>query len=70
MVIYDDVDDMAYEYTVPFLPAGSYSVALTCEAENDSADSDDLLNFCDPVNRTVTAGATSTADFMSCTTPP
>jgi hypothetical protein len=70
MVIYDDVDDMAYEYTVPFLPAGSYSVALTCEAENDSADSDDLLAFCDPVNETVVAGTDKTVDFMSCTTPP
>jgi len=66
---YDDIDSV-YRYKVSFLPAGVYSVALTCEAENDSADSDEVLNFCAPINETVVAGATSIVDFIYQTCPP
>ncbi len=52
-----------YSYTLSFLPAGNYTVALTCDADMDMADRDDELVFSDPINVPVVAGETSTADF-------
>jgi hypothetical protein len=53
-----------YEYTVAFLPEGLYTAALTCEAEKDSADSDDTLYFAVVVNaEPITAGATTIQNF-------
>lgn len=52
-----------YQYTLSFLPAGDYTVALTCDADMDSAATDDTLAFSDPVNVSVIAGTTSNADI-------
>lgn len=52
-----------YSYTISFLPEGNYTVALTCDADMDSADTDDVLTFSDPVNVPVVSGQTSTADL-------
>lgn len=52
-----------YEYRLAFLPAGQYTVALTCDAENDNADSDDELTFGQAMNVSVVAGNTTTANF-------
>ena len=52
-----------YQYTLSFLPEGDYSVALTCNADMDSAATDDTLVFSDPVNVSVIASTTSNADI-------
>lgn len=52
-----------YQYTLSFLPAGDYTVALTCDADMDSAATDDTLAFSDPVNVTVIASETSNGDI-------
>lgn len=52
-----------YQYTLSFLPAGDYTVALTCDADMDSAATDDTLTFSDPVNVTVIASETSNGDI-------
>ena len=52
-----------YQYTLSFLPAGDYTLALTCDADMDSAASDDMLVFADPVNTSVNAGQTSQANL-------
>jgi hypothetical protein len=52
-----------YQYTLSFLPAGDYTVALTCDADMDSAATDDTLTFSDPVNVTVIASKTSNGDI-------
>ncbi len=52
-----------YSYMLSFLPAGDYTVALTCDADMDTADKDDVLEFSEHINVSVVAGETSTADF-------
>ncbi len=52
-----------YIYTAAFLPAGNFTVALTCDAKTDHADTDDTLTFASPINTSVLAGQTSTVDF-------
>lgn len=52
-----------YHYTLSFLPAGDYTLALTCDADMDSAATDDTLTFSDPINIPVIAGQTSTGDM-------
>lgn len=55
-----------YAYRLAFVPAGSYTVALTCDADADVADTDeapDVVAFVDPQAVTVTAGVTETINF-------
>jgi len=61
-----DESDGAFNYTVAWLPAASYTVALNCDAEEDDPQADDDLNFTATLNTvTVTAGQTTTADFIA-----
>lgn len=57
------VDSTAYTYTAAFLPAGDYTVSLTCEADLDDPLEDDVLTFTGTSNATVTAGGTMVVDF-------
>lgn len=57
--------DGSNTYTASFLPAGDYTLAVTCDAVDDSAASDDTLTFSDAQNVTVVAGTTSTANFIA-----
>ena len=57
-----------YAYTIAFLPAGTYTVAFTCDPDDPTVDEDTLtpnpihfVTYPQPV--TVTANATSTANF-------
>ena len=51
-------------YTLAFLPAGDYTVALTCMAAADAPSSDDAIVF-NPVRQTsVSAGGTTTLDLV------
>lgn len=55
-----------HDYRLAFVPAGDYTVALTCDADVDLADEDELAEevaFLDPQAVTVTAAATATVDF-------
>lgn len=56
-------ENSSYQYTLSFLPEGNYTVALTCDADMDSAATDDVLIFADPVSVPVDAGQTSNADM-------
>jgi len=48
--------DTDYTYNAAHLPSGNYTVAVTCDGENDQADTDDTLVFSSPINTSVTAG--------------
>ena len=57
-------DASIYEYTAAYLPAGEYTVSLTCDAENDDPlVAYDAVNFTGTTNASVTAGTTLTVDF-------
>lgn len=55
--------DGTHAYTAAFLPAGEYTLAVTCDAANDPAANDDTLTFSAALNASVVAGATATANF-------
>jgi len=61
------VDDVTQSYTTAFLPAGDYSVALTCDPEKDITDTDEevgvAMEFVDTQDTTVIPGTTTTVDF-------
>lgn len=52
-----------YRFKLAFVPAGPYTVAFTCGADDDAADVDDTITFVPPVNATVTAGQTTTVQL-------
>ena len=52
-----------FDYVAAFLPAGSYTIAFTCQGEFDQPTTDDVLAFTAPQTVTVTAGQSTTADF-------
>jgi hypothetical protein len=54
-----------YRYTVGFVEPGAYTVAFTCDAASDAPTTDDDIAFEPPLNVTVGAGETATADFGS-----
>lgn len=58
-----EADGGAYGYELHFLPAGPYTLALTCEADDEDPSADDDLVFETSGNVTVTAGDTATLDF-------
>jgi hypothetical protein len=62
LIAADDVEPElasgAYRYELHFLPAGSYTLALTCEADEDDPATDDALTF--PSSATVTVPADGT----------
>ena len=60
----DLVDDGQYGYRVAFLMPGTYTVALTCEADQDDPATDDAITFTEGQTRTVPAeGGDVQADF-------
>jgi len=52
-----------FNYSVGFLDAGVYTIAFTCQANDDDIEADDVINFIGTSNVTVTAGSTTTFDF-------
>lgn len=61
-----DVNTGEYVYTVAYLSAGEYTLALTCQADSDYPESDDSaeVGFVATTNVTVTSGMTTTYDFV------
>jgi hypothetical protein len=53
----------ASNYTIGFLDAGSYTLAFTCQANDDDSETDDAIDFIGTTNITVTAGATTRYNF-------
>ena len=51
------------DYTLAFLPAGEYTIALTCESHLDTVDNKETLNFLEEQNITVSAGVSSEYNF-------
>ncbi len=48
-----DADEAAYLYEVAYLPAGDYTVTMTCNADLEDLDDDDDLRFFGTMNATV-----------------
>lgn len=53
----------AFEYRVAFVPAGDYTVALTCDALDDDPEADDEIEFVAAKNATVKVAETTIIDF-------
>lgn len=53
----------SYEYAVGFLDAGIYTIAFTCQANDDVSETDDVISFIGTDSVTVTAGATTIHNF-------
>ena len=58
-----DADSSRYLYTAAFLPAGDYTVSLTCDGEFDDPEAEDTIQFSATTNTNVLAGQTTTEDF-------
>jgi hypothetical protein len=54
----------AYKFRIGFVPTGAHTLAFTCGADDDNAETDDAITFGAPVNATVSAGQTTTVDFV------
>ena len=67
LIAADDVEpdaaSGAYRYELHFLPAGSYTLALTCEADADEPDTDDAVDFTSSFNVSVPANDTVQANY-------
>lgn len=53
-----------YEYHAAFLPAGPYTIALTCDAEMDDPMLQDQLTFYGTVNKSVMSGQDTIHNFI------
>lgn len=58
-----DSTTMVSSYTVGFLAAGAYTVALTCQAALDAPDVDDAIGFAPVANATVVADTTTVVNL-------
>jgi hypothetical protein len=55
----------AYRFRVAFVPTGAHTLAFTCGADDDGAETDDAISFSAPKNVTVSAGQTTTVEFAA-----
>lgn len=58
-----EADSDSYRYRLHFMPAGDYTLALTCQADSERPDADDDLLFLDTLNVSADSGETVEADF-------
>jgi hypothetical protein len=54
-----------YVFRIGFVPAGPYTLAFTCGADDDGAEVDDVITFAAPIDATVTAGQTTEVEFLA-----
>jgi hypothetical protein len=54
-----------YRFRLGFVPAGAHTVAFTCAADDDDAETDDAIEFAAPLDVTVEPGQTSTVEFVA-----
>ncbi|MDA3920640.1 MAG: hypothetical protein PF501_08175 [Salinisphaera sp.] len=55
----------AYEFTLGFVKAGTYTLAFTCQALADQPETADSISLIQPQTVTVKANAVATADFSA-----
>ena len=55
----------AYRFRLGFVPTGTHTVAFTCGADDDGAESDDAIVFSAPRNVDILAGQTTTVEFAA-----
>jgi len=55
----------AYKFRIAYVPTGTHTLAFTCGADDDNAETDDAITFATPLNATVTAGQTTTVEIAS-----
>lgn len=55
--------DGNYTYTLGFIPEGDYTIAFTCNADLDTPDNNELIEFRSVFNVTVNAGETKNINF-------
>ena len=63
----DDVESdggSGYQYELHHLPPGNYTLALTCEADEDDPATDDAVAFTANGNVSITAGGTASFNFL------
>jgi hypothetical protein len=60
-----DAGSGAYEYEFPFLSPGSYTLALTCQALDDTPQLDEPLQFVTTLSASLDAGENPTLDFAA-----
>ena len=58
-----DAGSSVYNYQSDFLPAGDYTIALTCQGDNDNADSLESILFVNPVNIMIESNEVTTHNF-------
>ncbi len=58
-----DADSGDYRYELNFLPAGAYTLALTCDADADEPDTDDAVAFESSLNASALAKSTVQVNF-------
>jgi hypothetical protein len=58
-----DTESGLYTYSIGFVPAGDYSVALTCQALDDAPDQDDVISFLQTQNASVIAEQNTEVNF-------
>lgn len=54
-----------YRFRVGFVPTGAHTLAFTCGADDDGAETDDAITFSAPKNVNVLAGQTTTVEFAA-----
>ena len=59
-----DSNPGVWHFVLAFVPAGSYTVAITCEADDDNAETDDEIAFIAQRDVTITAGQTTTVTIL------
>jgi hypothetical protein len=59
------IDTGLFSYSIGFVTAGDYTVALTCQALDDMPDESNAILFSQSVNVSVVAGQDTTADFAA-----
>lgn len=67
-VTFNEIEE-TYEYRASELDAGDYSIAFTCQADQDAAETDDEVIFSDAANVSVVAGGETTHDFTAAPEP-
>lgn len=60
-----DEDTGDFRFRLGFVPAGPYTLAFTCAADEDDAEIDDVIELAPAMNATVTTGQTTTVEFAA-----
>ena len=62
--VHFDSNPGVWHFVLAFVPTGSYTVAFTCDADDDHAETDDAIVFTSRSNVSITAGQTTTVTLL------